>query len=1020
MTGAANWWDDMPLANQPSAPPPAANGNGGNWWDSMPLAQGQNAASSKAPMFVGAGAPVSGDSPEAQAYRAQQAQPKQTPKEPGTSAAHLGTQALGGFYSTLYSPMDLSWAAQRYALTNGGTLKREDMPGWAQWYYDQLGEKPPTANFNESIGIGDPQNASERVARAVGGAPAALLEGGGAGSLVAKAAPGTIAGRIGAQMAETPVSAAVPAAVSSGVGQAAAEAVPEPYKGAADTAAQLLSVVPMAAAGKVTSATAQGAKSLVAPMTEAGQRRLAGQRILDAATDPDAVRGNLSAVQGDATQPPQADLVPGSVPTAAAVAGDSGVNQWQRGVSQSSKEATAAFEARDQAQKQAQLTAIRNVAPEGNSSDVGTFFRTQLQQLEDAADQASTSGQQGVAQQTDALGGRQSPEAYGAQMRAELEQKAAASRAQAGQLWDALEPYSKAAVSPDPVLEARTKVLGEMSQQGGDQLGAAEKPLFDAVGGWGDNPVTFGDLRALRSNIGAAQRQIAATEGRESQGFRRLAMLKDGVDNALENAISDVGTIEAQRIADGQMTPEQTVESYLRKHQQDWYEARNAGVQTAGGGSGGGSGRNAGSGSSAVSSVGGAEGESGGGSAGTSGDQGLPPASFDAQARAQYEAAREATLEHKQTFGQGAPGAILAPGPKGAPYRLANSDVAERVLQNPESVRQYVQAGGDTDLLKNYLVSDLRQRNVIDENGQVNASRLNQWLTQRRQVLDQVPDLKDQLSNAKTAQETLDQTLSDHADAIKEFERSKAASFINDDPTKAVGKVFASGNPQQALADLATKVSGDPAATNGLKRAVADYILQRVRGSLAGDTTGIDLSSPRAFRKFVATNRDALKTLFGGQGVNNLDMVVADMRRTAQTQQRLPGQTGTSQDVVPLLKQALKGSFLGKLSAMAGEGGALALAGHQLLSGNLWHGLGLATVGGSAVLVHALRQAGMKRVADLELEAALNPALARDLVREMPQKIPASFQKRIANRIVQSTPSIAIGGAQGGDQNTQP
>ena len=92
---------------------------------------------------------------------------------------------------------------------------------------------------------------------------------------------------------------------------------------------------------------------------------------------------------------------------------------------------------------------------------------------------------------------------------------------------------------------------------------------------------------------------------------------------------------------------------------------------------------------------------------GIAGDQGLPGAAsplalnFDQDAANRYAAARQATLDRKQTFRTGTVGQVLKPGQGGASYGVADADVARRFLNGqptePARVQEFIQAAGGGD-----------------------------------------------------------------------------------------------------------------------------------------------------------------------------------------------------------------------------------------------------------------------------------------------------------------------------------
>lgn len=106
-------------------------------------------------------------------------------------------------------------------------------------------------------------------------------------------------------------------------------------------------------AGKIVGMGGEVAGSLVRPFFASGQNRIVGEVLRNSATDaPQARNGLLSALA----------VIPGSSPTTAAAAGDTGLASLQRTMQNASPEFAANLAARETAQNQARTAALEAVA----------------------------------------------------------------------------------------------------------------------------------------------------------------------------------------------------------------------------------------------------------------------------------------------------------------------------------------------------------------------------------------------------------------------------------------------------------------------------------------------------------------------------------------------------------------------------------------------------------------------------------------------------------------------------------
>lgn len=831
-----------------------------------------------------------------------------------------------------------------------------------------------------------PKDFSGRAARRIGEfVPGAALGGGG----VVRQGLMTLGGALGSQVAE--------------------DAAPDSLKPLAATAG---GIIGGGLAGEGANAAARGASTAseaagrvgIGPKENIGGVR-ATQAQIQAASG--QVKGALGEEGVQNLQNAPEVLVPGSQPTTAQVAMTPGAATLEKAHRVATPEP---FLARQTEQNSARLAQVQGLAPENaQPGAVGQFFQQQLNALDQQGQQAVQQARTGVQQATEALGGTQTTGAYGDQTRAALQAAKDPVHAQTKALWNAVDPDGTWALPAGQARETAGQLIKEISPTA--QTDAQESALLQRASQMPD-VVKFGDLGDMRADTNAALRRLSGTPGYEPN-VRRLTLLKQSIDNSISDALDGRVAQEAQAVAAGQMPANKT----LQQQVQDWYANRNAAAVGSGATGGGTSfGANPQGGFAASSGVSGAAGQAGVRSRNIAGAPNLPGQSealepnLTPEHAAAYRAAVNATREEKQTFGQGGVGQVLRPGRNGEQFAVQSGNVPGKIFTGgptePQEVQRFIEAVGGPDkaaqIGRETLTNELRQSGIIGQDGTLDPNKFARWQAKRQATIQQFPGLGDQFTNAETAQRTLDSVTAAHKAALDDFQKSAAAKFINNDPAKAVQQAFSSGNPAATFTQLVRQVRGNADAEAGLKRAVVDYITEKTRSATPANDVE-DFQKAATFRNFIRQNNGALKALFGGQGVQNLDMVAADLRRAAQQTTATAG-SDTAANIAAAKKTGLakhakeaSPSILMLLGEQMGEhlhGGMLGMAGGAVMGGIVLPKL--------ANVFSSMRQAGIDNINALVREAMLHPQLARELVAKAPTGSSATIAHRIA-RAIQTT-----------------
>ncbi len=272
------------------------------------------------------------------------------------------------------------------------------------------------------------------------------------------------------------------------------------------------------------------------------------------------------------------------------------------------------------------------------------------------------------------------------------------------------------------------------------------------------------------------------------------------------------------------------------------------------------------------------------------------------------------------------------------------------------------------------------------------------WLRQHDGALSAVPGLKDKFANATEAQKTVENAISEHETARDEFTKSVAGAFMQDDPEKAISRVFTGANRSQKAKLLMDLTKGNKAAQEGLQRAAIDHIKAKLAGAaVPGSEAGA--LGPVRFGKFVDENRQVLGTLFPGR-LPNFDAIAADLKRSALVPNaKMPGGSDTA-ELRSKMGHDEHGNNLGTAATMllaehAGEHvgrGVGHVFGHAL-GALMAPAAAVGSLAGKMVLGNA-KTALKLRTDSLFDRILLDPHFAMDMNRAYPKK-PASTRPSI-------------------------
>jgi hypothetical protein len=380
----------------------------------------------------------------------------------------------------------------------------------------------------------------------------ALGPGGGAATIerAAVAAP-----KVGVDALKSTARMAPAAAVAGGVGQGVTDATGDPLLGMA-------AGLGVTAAG---GAAASAAKKAIAPFAEdipvvgkyaAGTRdKMVGQALLDAAENPQTLEHKLFP---GPRQPNSDEIIPGSVPTTGQLTGDMGI---LRAEGEARRDNNTSFNQRDAEQNTARRGALEKVAPNGDAMTVPQTFKSHLDTIDSATQQAVDHLERASQQGGQLLGPGSTPEANGAAIRQAMEAVKADAKAARSALYKAVDPDDTLALVSSPVRDAAERIAKNVDPFG-RPLSGDEARIFSTAAQIPDT-MKFNSLHAFEQDVTAAMSEERRAKG-ETPTYARLSQLKTAVQDAIHTAVENQARHHEAAVLTGQMAPEQTVSARLQ------------------------------------------------------------------------------------------------------------------------------------------------------------------------------------------------------------------------------------------------------------------------------------------------------------------------------------------------------------------------------------------------------------------------------------------------------------------------
>ncbi len=424
------------------------------------------------------------------------------------------------------------------------------------------------------------------------------------------------------------------------------------------------------------------------------------------------------------------------------------------------------------------------------------------------------------------------------------------------------------------------------------------------------------------------------------------------------------------------------------------------------------------------------QGQTRGGPGNASGDQGLPrdvplQSNFDQTARERLNQATAATRQRVQTFDKGPVGVVLRPAGMKGQYRSADSAVPAQIFKRGptgyEAVNAYRTAvradPAAMSALGDYAAASLRQA-AMRPDGTLDPVRFNAWRKAHADALRAMPERTDRFADAAAASREIENVAAVRRDAMDQYQRGAIAPLLGahdaEDVTRIVGKILAQNNPTKDMRRLAAETRSDPAARQGLRRAVVDAIANRFISNTEAATTGQGLIRSDQFQTFIRNNRAALASVFSEPEINSLRAIAADLQRANRsiTAVKLPGGSNTAQDTANLKTSLLSNLVRHSMHLAFGAGAGAPVA---MVAGAPLGFLGAVAGTAGATVASAFREAGIRKADDLLREAMLDPELARHLLMKH-QPDSKTQRLSLANYLRRNTAANLFNSIRGQDQ----
>lgn len=250
----------------------------------------------------------------------------------------------------------------------------------------------------------------------------------------------------------------------------------------------------------------------------------------------------------------------------------------------------------------------------------------------------------------------------------------------------------------------------------------------------------------------------------------------------------------------------------------------------------------------------------------TIGDMAVQAGTVKPQEAANWKAGIEAYRKMNDKFGSSALPSKKVLSQEGfGRYTLPESAVPGQFFKAgergaKEAVRNYKETIGDSEAalepLYRYAVDSFKDA-AVKGDGLVDSRAANAWLRRHSSALEELPELKRELSDITSAQQLLNETYGDLKRTQAEVEKGTLRSFLNADPEKAIGSMLSGKDMARRTKATVDYLKGkDPDALAGLRRGVIEHL--KKKAFIDDAKVSLEEASQAGGRQFDGTVRGGL------------------------------------------------------------------------------------------------------------------------------------------------------------------
>lgn len=345
---------------------------------------------------------------------------------------------------------------------------------------------------------------------------------------------------------------------------------------------------------------------------------------------------------------------------------------------------------------------------------------------------------------------------------------------------------------------------------------------------------------------------------------------------------------------------------------------------------------------------------------------------FTPEQAARWREATEGRADIGRRFESGPVGDVLRT--QQGRYQVPDSGVAQRFFRagsgSQEAADQFISALADAQggrsggkagaerALYAYATQAMEDY-ASKPGGPISPQMAQRWMRQHARALTRFPDLRQRLNRWIDQAATREDLTTRRVAWGKEQERGALRAILNMEPEEAVASIMRSSSGETNVRQILDVVGNHPGAVRALRRAWLDQWMSSASGAV--DAQMRERLSPAQARRFVENTQRAAEVLFSPGQWRRIQQINADLQsatRVSNVGRAIGSNT---------MQNASTAYFLSRLSGgvLAPESGASRLMG--------------STVG---KVMGFIAQLPAEQVRRLMIEAAADPALARELVLE--------------------------------------